>query len=147
MIVTSQQDWAKEELYQFLRKQGVRLFRSEDFQAIGRLDSQGRLIGVVAFNGFVGKTAMMHCAGIGNWVSRDLIIQSFRYPFVQLGLSQLFAAVAADNPRALKFDKHIGFKEWETIEDGWDQGTDLHILRMKRAECKWIQPDLFRKAA
>lgn len=142
MIISSANSQDKAAMWNFLRMVGVPLPKSEDFMAIGRLNATGRLIGVVAFNGFVGSCAHMHTGGVGNWVNRDLLIQSFNYPFVQLKLNYLFATVDSDNYRALKFDRHIGFKDWQILPEGSKDGRNLHILRMRRNECKWIQPDV-----
>lgn len=151
MIITSRNDADRLAMYGFLRMNGLPIHASQDFQAVGRIGSDNRLMGVVAFNGFVGKMACIHSAGRGNWVSRDLIVQAFHYPFVQLGLRYLIATVAADNERALKFDRRMGFKDWERLPQGADDNTDLLILRMTREECPWIVPAvvsrLQRKAA
>ena len=139
MIIGTRTDADKEAMFQFLRQKGARLFRSEDFQAIGNLNSSGKLVGVVGFNGFMGKSAQIHVAGEGSWVTREMIKQVFHYAFVQLKLNYLFGVVNSDNPKAIKFDLHIGFKPWQVIENGADDGVDLVILCMKRDECKWLE--------
>ena len=126
-------------MWHFLRNHGVRLHRSEDFQAIGRIDSGGELIGVVGFNGFTGKVAQIHIAGKGNWVSREFINQVFHYPFVQLKLNHLIGLVGAKNDRALRFDQKMGFTKWFTIPDGYEDGEDLIVLKMSREECRWLK--------
>lgn len=147
MIVSSNTDQNRAALWGFLQMMGVHLPKSDDFQALGRVGVEGKLIGVVGFNGFVGTTACMHTAGFGNWVSRALISQSFHYPFVQVGIRHLFATVAADNKKALRFDRKMGFKDWNVIPQGWKDGVDLIILKMSREECRWISAPQLRKVA
>lgn len=139
MIVVADTDVLKWAMYDFLKKRGVLLHRSEDFQAMGRLSPIKRdLLGVVAYNGFCGNICSMHMAGDGNWVSRDFIKMAFDYPFNQLGLKAILAPVAATNTKALKFDKHIGFHEIHRLPDGWDDGVDLVLLEMRREDCRYL---------
>ena len=140
MIVTSQTEHLRWTMFDFLLEHGVRLHRSEDFQALGRME-RGRLLGVVGYNGFCGLTCQIHTAGDGHWVSREFIAKTFDYPFRQAGMEHLFAPVAATNTRALRFDKHMGFREFGRIPDGYERGTDLIVLTMARKDCKWISAD------
>lgn len=91
MIVTTKTDAAKWAMFLFLQEHGVPLHRSEDFQALGRVGVDGKLIGVVGYNGFCGQTCQIHTADEGHWVSRELIKVTFDYPFRQLGMEHLFA--------------------------------------------------------
>lgn len=139
MIVTSKADAAKSALHLYLKAHGVEIPRSEDFQAIGRLNSGLQLMGVVGYNGFCGQVCTMHVAGEGNWLSRDLLRMAFDYPFNQVGVKHVFATVAANNLRALNFDRHLGFEVLHRLRDGWADGVDMIVLRMTRSQCRWLQ--------
>lgn len=140
MIVTSDTDANKHAMWQFLYDRGVRLHRSEDFQAIGRVSpATEQLIGVVAYNGFCGNVCQMHIAGDGNWVSREFIRAAFDYPFRQLGLAAVLGALPADNHKAMKFDTHFGMREVHRITNGWANGVDLVLVQMNREDCKWLR--------
>jgi len=138
MIVTSSSNEAKSAMFAFLREHGVEIAASTDFQALGRLNSQGKLIGVVGYNGFCGRTCMMHTAGEGNWISRTLLWAAFDYPFNQTKCIQVFATVPDDNQRAMKLDCHLGFTQMAYIKDGWTEGVGLSILTMHKSECRWL---------
>jgi len=140
MLVTSRNDNAKWALFSFLKEHGVEIVRSEDFQALGRVNKELALLGVVGYNGFCGNTCMMHVAGVGNWINRELLYAAFDYPFRQLGVAQVFAPVAATNARALKLDKHLGFVEHSRFPDAWADGVDLVLLTMRKTDCKWLKP-------
>ena len=142
MIITSANSVARAAMWEFLQQNGVRVHRSEDFQAIGRENSKGEIIGVVGFNGFAGKIAQIHIAGVGNWVSREFIQHAFHYPFVQLKLNHLVGLVGAKNDKALRFDQKMGFSKWFTIPDGYDDGEDMIVLKMSRAECRWLKGEV-----
>ena len=146
MIVTSREQADRWTMFAFLRAHGVNLHRSEDFQALGRVEG-GRLIGVVGYNGFCGLTCQIHTAGDGHWVSREFIRATFDYPFRQCGMEHLFAPVAATNAKALRFDRHMGFREFARIQDGYERGTDMIVLTMSRSDCRWIKQNEQRMAA
>ena len=146
MIVTSKLEYMRWTMFDFLRSRGVNLHRSEDFQALGRIEND-RLLGVVGYNGFCGLTCQIHTAGEGHWVSREFIRMTFDYPFRQLGMEHLFAPVAETNAKALRFDKHMGFTEFGRIKNGYELGTDLILLTMARKDCKWISVDTSKPLA
>jgi RimJ/RimL family protein N-acetyltransferase len=52
---------------------------------------------------------------------------------------RVFAHVAEDNKKAMKLDKHLGFKELYRVENGWSQGVALIVLTMAATECRWLQ--------
>jgi RimJ/RimL family protein N-acetyltransferase len=139
MIFTANTDAKKHAMWKFLSLHGVRLQRSEDFNAIGRVSVlTGDLIGVVAFNNFCGRICGMHAAGDGNWISRELIRAAIDYPFHQLGLVALVAAIAADNAKSLRIAQHFGFRELHRVKDGAEHGVDLVFVQMRREECRYL---------
>lgn len=125
-------------MWEFLNEHGVRLHKSEDFQAIGRVGVGGDLIGVVAYNGFCGRVCSMHMAGVGNWVSREFILAAFSYPFKQLDMLAVISPIAESNHRALRFDKHFGFREVHRVPDGYEEGVDLIFLEMRKEDCRYL---------
>jgi len=58
--------------------------------------------------------------------------------FVYAGKKVMIGMVPANNKKALKLDKHIGFKEIYRIRDGYDEGIDYVILELRREDCRWI---------
>ena len=54
--------------------------------------------------------------------------------------------VPADNAKALKINKHIGFTEFARIPDGYNYGVDIVLMRLNREDCKYLPTEL-RKAA
>lgn len=147
MIVTSKTNNAKSALYEFLKSHGVSIPRSEDFQAIGRINKELALLGVVGYNGFCGRTCMMHVAGDGRWVNREFLWAAFSYPFQQLDVVQVFATVASRNTQALRFNYHLGFTLMKTVVRGWGPDDDLLILTMPKNQCRWLEIKNALKAA
>lgn len=62
----------------------------------------------------------------------------FDYVFITRGYKRVFGFVSQENQRALKFDKHIGFKEVGRLEDGFSEGVDLVAIRMDKSDCRWL---------
>lgn len=138
MILAASTLAQREAMRAFMAEHGVALYRSDDQQLIGRVES-GRLIAVVAYNDFYGSVCTMQIAGEGNWLSRELLKLAFYYPFIQMNLAAVIALVSEDNPRSLRFVKHVGFHEVHRIDDGYKAGVDLIVLKMRREDCKYIE--------
>ena len=85
----------------------------------------------------MGNCCQMHIAIEGR-LTRDYIRACFRYPFGTLGYACVIGLVAEGNADALKFDKHIGFREVHRIKQGAAGGEDLIILEMRRSDCRWL---------
>lgn len=111
---------------------------TQHMRVIAREDVNGRIIGAVGFDRWNGKSCEMHCAGEGNWLSRELLGAIFRYPFEVAGCSVVLAIVDSANERALRLNEHAGFERVATIEGGHPDG-DLVIMQMRREKCRWIQ--------
>lgn len=123
----------------FMASRGITIPVSDDIRVIGRVSSAGELIGVVLYNGFNGCTCSMHCAGDGNWISREFLRAAFEYPFVTGNMVQIFAPVPGNNLRALKLNRHLGFEVLHRIAHGWEYGVDLVMMGMNKATCRWIR--------
>jgi RimJ/RimL family protein N-acetyltransferase len=137
--VTAQTLQEKAVMLQFMHDHGVCIPFSEETLAFGSVSSrEDKLIGVVTFQGFVGRTCTLHVAGDGNWLTRHLIWQTFNTAFRLAGLLSIIAPVAGNNARALEFDKRLGFKEVHRVIDGWADGVDLIFLELKRQDCVWL---------
>ena len=58
----------------------------------------------------------------------------FGYPFYQLGVNKLWAAIAADNVKALKTAEHAGFKRETELEDHYGPNKPAVLLRILKRE-------------
>jgi RimJ/RimL family protein N-acetyltransferase len=102
------------------------------------LEEAGELVAGVVMESFTGRSANMHVAGVGrNWLNRNMLQTCFIYAFDHLGLQRLTGLVPASNTAALAFDLHLGFRHEYTLVDGAKDG-DLHILCMRRADCRFL---------
>lgn len=120
-----------------LERIGIGQFR-EDAKAIG-LERNGELVAVCAYDTFSPRDCQMHIAsdGTGRWLTREFLVRSFAYPFIQCDLPRVTGIVAAKNRAALKFDHHLGFRT-----EGYCPlalpDDDAVILGLLRRECRFI---------
>jgi RimJ/RimL family protein N-acetyltransferase len=112
--------WVAEEVQQ----------RSEwgSFYAMGA-EIDGQLVSGIVFNNFNECNATAHIA-----VSKptklflELLDHGFTYAFETCGLRRLTGLVEADNSKAIKLDKHIGFVEEGIMEKAGSEGQDMVVL-------------------
>lgn len=99
-----------------------------DHYAMGA-EKDGELVAGIVFNNMTDSSATCHIA-----VSRvtklfsALLDFGADYAFRRCGLLRLTGLVAADNPKALKLDKHIGFVEEGVMCKAANGGVDLIVL-------------------
>ena len=108
------------------------------YVCLGLEDEQEKLIAGVVLEGYNGRNANVHIAGVGrHWLNRNMLTTFFHYCFNHLGLTRLTGLVPVSNAAALAFDLHAGFKLEYTMPDGARDG-DLHILAMRREDCRFL---------
>lgn len=109
-----------------------------EFQAVG-LEQDGKLIAGMVMDCYVKDArCSMHVAGDGKqWLNREFLWFCFHYVFDQLGCKVVLGMVNADNEDALKFDRHLGFRNLCVIKDGAGE-CDLIVLQMRREWCRWL---------
>jgi hypothetical protein len=116
------------------------VIRCEDTKGIVAYDGNGNIVAVMAADSFSPDSCNVHLAITNPIVIKyGFLNRCFEYLYFQLGRRHVFGMVPANNARALKFDKHIGFTEVARIPDGVGTGTDYVILRLNKDDCRWIQ--------
>jgi hypothetical protein len=111
------------------------------------MHQNGRIAGGLVYTGYLGASIMMHSAGTeGNWVTKDFLWMIFHYAFVQLGCRKVLGLVQSSNARALSINMRLGFIPAARIPETYVDGSDLIILTMDKAQCKWLAmtPDKYR---
>lgn len=106
---------------------------------ISRVDGNGSFLGGVIYTNYNGAIVMMHVAGIGNWLSPELLWVSLDYPFMHLQVKKLLCTVASNNQKSLDLVKRVGgWKSEHKIVDGVP-GGDLLMFSMLRKDCRWLK--------
>ena len=73
-------------------------------------------------------------ASTPRWATRNTVGMFLRYPFAQLGVHKLRAAVAFNNPRSLKLTEGVGFTREAILKDEFGPGVNAVLFRMFRKE-------------
>jgi RimJ/RimL family protein N-acetyltransferase len=107
-------------------------------KCVARKNDAGQILGGVIFTNYTGASIEIHVAGLApNWCSRELLYTIFDYPFRFLKVKKLFGVVEEANTKALRFDKHVGFKEETRIEGVYPSGAAI-VLAMTLDDCKFL---------
>ena len=108
----------------------------------------GKIVAASVADSFTAVGCTVHW-GIDNpMVLRHGFIENICYHlFVERDRKVIFGLVPANNLKALKLDKHIGFVEEARLREAYDVGVDLVILRMDKSSCRWLQGINLEQAA
>lgn len=121
-----------------LREIGVRA--TQDMRAIFWVGKERSIEWVVAYDGFIGKLCQMHVVNLGKKMTpKKLLWAAFDYPFNQAGMDVVMGVVNSKNTEAMRYDSKLGFKEMTRIKGVHDDGGDVVLFRMDKADCKWIK--------
>jgi RimJ/RimL family protein N-acetyltransferase len=110
----------------------------ENMHGIASLDDKGGIIGAVGYSDWMDRSVQMHCAGSGNWLTREFLWAVFDYPFHVAGKDVVIGLVGSNNARALKLNQRLGFRIDGRIDGAHDDGA-LVVMSMRRNECRWIK--------
>ena len=78
------------------------------------------------------------------WIENAFVLKHgfaeevFNYVFNTSGRNMIIGVTPSDNPKALKFIKHIGFVELFRIKDGHQQGVDYVVTEIRKEKCRYI---------
>jgi hypothetical protein len=111
-----------------------------DLQALFWVGEQDKIEWVIGYTAFIGKTCQMHMVNLkGGYTPKQLLKASFDYPFNQLGIEKAFGIVNSNNVKAMEYDQKLGFKEAVRFAGMHDDGGDLVVFEMDKADCRWIR--------
>ncbi len=124
------------------------VIRCEDTQGIVALNGSGDILAVCVADSFSPDSCNVHMA-IDNplVIKHGFLHEVARHLFITCRRSHIFGLIPANNKRAIKFDKHIGFTEVCRIPDGVGTGVDYIVMRMDKDTCPWLNEEQKREAA
>lgn len=119
----------------------ARLAITPGFSAIEALDN-GRIVGMVAYDGWTDNACSMHVALEMPIAARRLLRPAFGIPFASppagFGKGVVVGLVRSDNQKALAVDLNLGFRRVGCVSNYWAPGVHMIILEMQRHECRWL---------
>ena len=106
----------------------------------------GDILGVCVCDSWTHTAVQLHIAIDNPIVLKNGRFQKevFGYVFVQAGRSIAYGQVPADNEKALRFDKKLGFEEVIRLKNAWADGVDTVVLELRKENCRWIDNEEFR---
>jgi RimJ/RimL family protein N-acetyltransferase len=117
--------------------------KCEDTKGIVAIDA-GKIVAIAVFDSWTANSCMIHI-----WIENPLVLKHgfaeevFEYIFgEESGREVVIGCTPANNEKALKFIKHIGFEEIGRIPDGFERGVDFVLTTMRKESCKWLKPRL-----
>ena len=139
--LTEQNEWAWMDARAFP-------YRVEDSQGIVAYEESTSVIaGMVIMDNWTASSCSCHIA-IDNpmCIRAGLIREASIHVHLVCNKRYMFGQIPASNPKALKFDLKLGFKEVARIPDAYAEGIDNIVVRMDRDENRWL-PELIKNKA
>ena len=113
---------------------------SDKTRGLVALDKKtGEPQGLVLLDNWLGNSVMSHVALQNPMAARYLEPEVMKYVFDTCGKAMMLGTVTSDNEKALKFDKHLGYKELFRIPSAHAEGVDLVVLQMLREDCRYFK--------
>ncbi len=126
----------------------AQLLCGPQFRAIEALADDGRILGMVGFDGWLPNAVSLHIAmeepaviprAERRRAMHRLIRDAFRIAFNGCGKGVAVATVLSTNDRSRRLVERVGFKPASKIEDAWAPGVDLLFYSMRREDCRWLE--------
>lgn len=127
---------ADREVAQFVgRRIGFRENRFSDCAALGIIDRHGKPVAGAVFHDYSPDSATMQAsiAALPRrvWCTRRILAGLLAYPFLQIGVRQLYAMSKSTNAAAIDFNARLGFVGAGKI-DQYFPDADAVVMRMPR---------------
>jgi hypothetical protein len=111
-----------------------------DLQALFWVGDENKIEWVIGYTAFIGKTCQMHMVNLkGGYTPKGLLFGAFDFAFNHCGLEKVFGIVNSNNVKAMEYDQKLGFKEAVRFDGVHDDGGDLVVFQMGKADCRWIK--------
>jgi RimJ/RimL family protein N-acetyltransferase len=123
--------------YGYISKQ-YPIGRTEDWKGIVQVRG-GKVIAAAGYDQYNGSNIFGHIASdkTRRWLTRHFLHETFKYPFVTLGVERISAWVEADNIDSRRFVTNLGFTAEAVLKKAGREGVDVLIYRMFRSECRY----------
>ena len=108
------------------------------YSALGWGDER-RIVAGVLYDNFTRVAIDVHVAAVGKPWLPGFLRETFRYPFLQLGVRRLTAKVPALNLPSRRFVEALGFVLEGTVRKVLRDGNDCCIYGLLRSECRWLE--------
>jgi len=119
-------------------KNTIKLVFCDDTKGIVAI-KDGAFVGAMMADSWTHNSVQVHIAVLDPMCFKHKMHYEFsEWVFNTCGIKQMLGIVPANNEKAIKLDKHFGFKEVARLPDAYADGVDYIILRYDRDECKYL---------
>jgi RimJ/RimL family protein N-acetyltransferase len=87
---------------------------------------------------FISTTPMLHRHGF--------ILEALNFALDACNKQYLYSFIREDNFKAIRLNKHVGFKEKMRIKEGFAKGCDFIVLELNRDDCPIFQQQFQQEA-
>lgn len=114
--------------------------RCEDTKGILALNEDYDIVAATIMDSWSYNSVIMHIAIDDIWCMKHGYPEEvFNYVFNTAGKGIAIGITPADNPKALNFNKRVGFEEIYRIRDGYRLGTDYVVQEKRKENCKYLR--------
>jgi len=112
--------------------------RQEDTQGIAAYRNN-RLVAVCVLDTFTPVSVTAHLTIADPFVLRDGFFKKVAFHiFVTCGKDRVFGLVPSNNHKALKLNRHIGFKQVSYIPNTIEEGVDTVVMCLEKHSCRFL---------
>lgn len=118
----------------------VPVLACEKMNGLGLKDDKGLALAVL-YERWTSKAVWLHTAKRpdAQFSSKRFLSLIYEYPFIQVGVEQLFGWVDASNEAARNVNERMGFKQLFILPSAATDGGDAIIYRMTREDCRFMR--------
>lgn len=101
------------------------------------LEDKGKIVAASVFDTWTFSTVTMHMMAHSYRavVESKFAEEVFNYIFTTCDYKHMLGAIAGDNTASLRMAKRYGFEEIHRVEEGFNEGIDLVLIKLKREDC------------
>lgn len=105
------------------------------------------VVGMVCLDNWTDNSCQAHISISNAMCLRPdgLVHRTVQYVYDFNDREIIYGLVRSDNPKAVEFDKRLGFKIEHTLKDAFEPGVDNIIMSMRKNDCNYYTP--YRRAA
>lgn len=120
--------------------QQVGIIQCEDTTGITAIDlDTNETVGACVMDNWTNNSVQAHFMVSTPMILRHGFLEEcFDFMFNEKGLKYIYGMVPANNAKALKLNKHMGFTERLRLPEAYADGVDYVVMELTRDNCKYL---------
>jgi RimJ/RimL family protein N-acetyltransferase len=114
----------------------------EDTGGLVAIDRHGEYAAAMIADSFTDTACATHITVVNPFVLRHRFLQAAAHMlFLNAKRHVIVCMTAANNEKAMRFNRRIGWQEIYRVRDGFQFGVDMVMFEMRREQCPWLSAD------